>query len=311
MVLSPAPESIARGAGLAMRADAHVRCPSCGGGDVAILFVKNGHRVQQCRHCELGFLPSQPSTEALETLYSTSYFTDGGFEGYPNYVGDESVHRQQARHYLRDLARAGVTRGTVLDVGCAAGFFLDEARRDGWRVAGCDVSHYAAGHARERLGLDVLQGNFAEMDLPVSTVDLATLWSVIAHVPNPRAVEQRLAQLVRPGGHVALETSNYRAFIPRVLGSRWHLCSPPSVMYYYSRRSLDTLFDPSRWRLVTFRPAIKWLTLEHALSRLEHRASSRTVARALASVRRLVPDALSVPYALGDLVFVVFQRRIA
>ena len=310
MTVRSAPESVASGGTLTQPPPGGaLRCPSCEGANVAPLFVKNGHPIYRCRSCDMGFLSRVPTREALETLYSASYFTAGGFEGYPDYVGDEPVHRQQARHYLRDLAREGIRPGTVLDVGCAAGFFLDEARRAGWRTAGCDVSEYAVRHAREHLGLDVVPGNFVDAELPVTSVDLVTLWSVIAHVPNPRAVEQRLHELVRPGGHVAIETSNHRSFIPRVLRSRWHLCSPPSVMYYHTRRSLETLFAWSRWRLVTFRRAVKWITVEHALSRLEHRAGAALAARALGGLRAAVPSTLSVPYALGDIAFVVLQRR--
>ncbi|MGQ0712304.1 MAG: class I SAM-dependent methyltransferase [Gemmatimonadaceae bacterium] len=286
-----------------------VQCPSCGSGDVAALFVKHGHTIYRCGACELGFLARMATTQALEALYSASYFTAGGFEGYPDYVGDEPVHRQQARHYLHDLARVGARAGTLLDIGCAAGFFLDEARRAGWRVGGCDVSDYAARYAREHLALDVVQGHFVDAELPVGSVDVATLWSVIAHVPNPRAVERRLYELVRPGGLVAIETSNYRSTVARLLGSRWHLCSPPSVMYYHTRRSLQTLFASSRWRMIAFRRAVKWISVEHALSRLEHRAGASVVARALGRLRSRVPATLSVPYALGDIVFVAFQRR--
>lgn len=311
MLANGAPQSVAFDAAPAGPLVISDCCPSCGSSEVAPLFSKNGHDVQRCGRCELGFLPALPSTAALESLYSAAYFTAGGFEGYPDYLGDEWVHRRQARYYLRDLARAGIARGAVLDVGCAAGFFLDEARRDGWQVMGCDVSQFAVNHARACLGLDVVHGNFAETRFPAASVDLVTFWSVIAHVPNPRAVERRLAELVRPGGHVAIETSNYRAILPRLLGSRWHLCSPPSVMYYYTQRALETLFAASRWRLVTFRPAVKRLTVKHALSRLSHRATSSVATRAFTSLERIVPGMLTVPYALGDIAFAVFQRRSA
>ena len=49
--------------------------------------------------------------------------------------------------------------GPLLDVGCAAGFFVDEATRTGWQARGVDVSRPMVDWARARLGADLRLGH--------------------------------------------------------------------------------------------------------------------------------------------------------
>jgi hypothetical protein len=86
--------------------------------------------------------------------------------------------------------------------------------------------------------------------------------------------------------------------------------APPTTLFYHSPRSLRTLFSAERWELVTYRSALKWISLHHGLSALE-RVS--VAAKRVADVARRAAghgsSSLALPYALGDLVFSVFRRR--
>src|SRR5438128_44931 len=136
-------------------------CPVCRAAAPPLAFVKNGYPMHRCSACELVFSARPPGGDKLEALYSAEYFTQGG-AGYPDYIADERTHRRQARTYLRKIEKLGGTRGAILDVGCAAGFFLDEARHRGWAARGCELSAYAQGHAKEKLGLEVDRAGFLD-----------------------------------------------------------------------------------------------------------------------------------------------------
>src|SRR5437762_5125246 len=130
-------------------------CPVCGAASPPLAFVKNGYPMHRCDSCEVVFSAAPPEGEKLEALYSAEYFTEGG-AGYPDYIADERTHRHQARSYLKKIGRLSASPGTLLDVGCAAGFFLAEARARGWEVRGCELSEYAQAYARDTLGLEVV-----------------------------------------------------------------------------------------------------------------------------------------------------------
>ena len=100
---------------------------------------------------------------------------------------------------------------SVLDVGCALGHFTTElaARFSGARVLGVDISAEAVAKCRKRLPeLEFSQAKLPELDLAGDPFDLVTALEVVYYVgeENIEASLARLAQLVRPGGHLLIST---------------------------------------------------------------------------------------------------------
>ncbi|HEX5386497.1 MAG TPA: class I SAM-dependent methyltransferase [Gemmatimonadales bacterium] len=263
-------------------------CPVCGGAALARYPAAGRHALLRCASCDLVFSPTEPAPHEIERHYSAPYFTGGGVE-YADYVADAATHREQARRYLDTIAEFTPLPCSVLDIGCAAGFFLDEARHRGCRTFGCDVSEYAAAYAAQTLGLEVERAAFLDATLLPDQVDVATAFNVFEHLTEPRAVVRRLEGVVRPGGCVILETWDYRSLVARLLRSRWHQWDPPFVPYYYTRRALAALFPPPAWHMLRYAPTSKRVPLARLWSAL--------------------PNRLSITYALGDLVLAVFRRE--
>jgi SAM-dependent methyltransferase len=284
-------------------------CPVCAALSPPLAFVKKGYPMHRCTRCEVVFSARPPAAAELEKLYSASYFIGGG-AGYPGYIADERTHRRQAQRYLRRIAKLGIDGRALLDVGCAAGFFLDEARKQGWIVSGCELSEYAHRHAEGELGLKVTRAGFLDLGfapLPES-FDLITMFNVLEHIPDPPRVAAKVLQLVRPGGHLFVETWDPRSWLARLLGARWPTYAPPTVIYCYTRETLRRLFSEEHWSLVTYRPTVKWISVDHGLSLLEYEAQGTPFAGAVRALRKTWLARQDVPYCLGDLAIAVFRR---
>src|SRR5207245_96199 len=126
------------------------------------------------------------------------------------------VFRLEGLQAIERLRRAGALRVStpprLFDIGCGMGFFLDLMRREGWETMGVEPAPNAARHARERLGLDVVEGTIetARVDGPF---DVVTLWYVLEHVPNPVEILDRAAALLRPGGLLIVRVPNQAAVV--------------------------------------------------------------------------------------------------
>ena len=103
------------------------------------------------------------------------------------YLLEEAGRRAAARRLL-DVLRPHVPGGTLLDVGAGHGLMLDEARRRGFAVTGLELSAAAAAHAREALGLEVIEATLETADLPRGTFDAIVLTDVFEHVSDPVGV---------------------------------------------------------------------------------------------------------------------------
>jgi SAM-dependent methyltransferase len=285
-------------------------CVICGNTSATRLFASDGFAFFECLTCDVVFVDGAREFNRPEELFSREYFTDGG-AGYPGYLDDEAVHRRQAGFYFRRLERYGIVPGSgrrLLDVGCAAGFVVDEANQRGWHASGCDVSEYMVSFARTTLSLDVARADFLSTTFEPGSFDVITMFGVLEHLPLARESAQRAYDLLRPGGALVIETWDRRSLLSRALGSRWHVYAPPTTLYYHSRRSLRHLFAGERWDVVAYGPSVKWITLRHAGGALDHAARALGL-HTSQLMDRLPVTNLAVPYALGDLVFAVFQRR--
>lgn len=283
-------------------------CPICGAAAAGTVGLKDGLRVLRCALCTVQYSEQAPEVSQLSEMYNKSYF-HGSRTGYPAYEADEALHRARARGYLQDLVAHTASTGSLLDVGCATGFFLDEARQAGWKVRGCEVSEWAANFAQKRFALDVVMAPFPTPLLGPQQYDAVTFLNVFEQLPDAHAAERILRDLVVPGGLLALETWDVDAFIARASGMKWHKYHPLETPIYLNRRSLTTLFAPEHWTLVEYRARTKWITLAHGLHALglgPH--PTRNGGPPRHGLRDRI-GRISLPYHLGDLVWAVLRRE--
>src|SRR5437763_13947520 len=132
--------------------------------------------LYRCEACGTVQQPSLPRGEALHDLYRRMRDDD--------YLVEEEGRRRTARRLL-DMLDPAPSSGRLLEVGCGHGLLLDEARRRGWSVTGLDLSMEAAHHARERLGLDVIEQPLEEASLGDERFDAVVIADVLEHLDDP------------------------------------------------------------------------------------------------------------------------------
>lgn len=179
------------------------RCPGCGDPEIAPAAAPE---IAQCTACQLYFRNPRPTQAEI----ARSYNTGGTFEAWQ----EEEAARAKMWERRLDLLRRQVPRGRLLDVGTGDGRFLETAQAGGFEVAGTEVSAAGAAYARRR-GFEVHLGQITELSLPNESFDLATIWHVLEHVPDPAAVLRRVHALLRPGGILAVAVPNEENYFLR------------------------------------------------------------------------------------------------
>jgi 2-polyprenyl-3-methyl-5-hydroxy-6-metoxy-1,4-benzoquinol methylase len=176
-----------------------------------------------------------------------SYVDDGYFEGgeggYSSYQAQEPTLRPTFRRVLAEISRRGMTGGRLLEVGCAYGFFLDEARSFFAHRTGTDYSAAALEKARGRADR-LLLGGIGEL-APGETFDCIACIHVIEHVYDPVAFLRRLAGHLRPGGWIVLATPDMGRLWRPLMGRRWPFFKIPEHVTFFDRPSLAELLRRS------------------------------------------------------------------
>lgn len=201
---------------------------------------KDGYEIFKCRSCGLLFRASLPTFDELPRIYGGHYFrnSDGSrADGYADYLGDEVEHRLIARRRIKSLERMR-SPGKLLDVGSAAGFFMDEARKIGWDVEGIDVSSDTSQWGRDRMGLKIVTGLFQEAQYPPASFDAVTMWDYIEHSIDPGSDLSKAAEVLRRGGVLMLSTGDAASAVARISGRRWHLLTPRHHNFFFTTKTL-------------------------------------------------------------------------
>lgn len=213
-------------------------CPACARETLhRTLYRKNDCDIRQCAECGLGRAEHEGFDP--DAYYTEDYFSGGRPDGYADYRSAESILRREFADTV-NFIRQWRASGRLLDVGCAYGFFLEEAKRF-YQVAGIEIAEEAAAACRGR-GLNVINGVADEGNLAaIGMVDVIVLLDVIEHLPDPRETLSLCASHLNPSGIIVITTGDFASLAARVAGAHWRLMTPPQHLWYFTPESLRRL----------------------------------------------------------------------
>lgn len=225
-----------------------------GADSVAIPHVHTN--VVKCGNC--GFIFCNPAIQGLEHLERDHYNNP---EVYSAYLMDNvySVYR-----IGETLIKRIKPSGKLLDIGAGKGGFVSLARKNGYEAKGIEPSPRFCEYAREKHGVQVVQGYLGEGDnLKGERFDIITLFHVLERVPCPQNLLATILQYLEEDGVVYIEVPNADAtllkiadLVFRMNGKGWSSrLSPLHAPFHslgYSPKSLKYLLENNGFELVYF-----------------------------------------------------------
>jgi len=233
-------------------------CQLCGSAKHRPLFEESPYSVLRCQACGLVFITPRLSPEALEDVYGERYWKSDSpkTQGYADYAADEALYLKTFRRRLGALRLPQGRKLKVLDIGCAAGFFLRVMRDEGHDVYGVELSSAIAEHARSHVGHDRIHIGTLD-DLPADhpginqgSFDLVTMWDVVEHVSEPQNLLDKARKLLKPDGQLLIETQNVDSAFAILLGRRWHHYKHQEHLYHFNPQTIERLLDQTGFELV-------------------------------------------------------------
>ena len=235
-------------AGLLVEVDA---CQLCRSTRHELMFEEPPFAVRRCAQCGLVFVTPRLSEQELRTeVYGEPYWKSARprEQGYADYARDEALYLKTFRRRWALVARYRPRPGRVLDVGCAAGYFLRVMQEKGWDGRGIEPSASIAAHAQRHLGERVFVGTLdealaADAALAPGSFDLVTMWDVVEHVPDPQRLLRLAHGLLKPDGVLILETQNVASAFAGLLGRRWHHYKHREHLYHFGPTTVRALLE--------------------------------------------------------------------
>ncbi len=238
-----------------------VNCVICGSPDGRPLFQKasrNGtpFTLVRCPVCGLEYVSPRPDPEEISAFYSDSYFTERTDRGYNNYFSETTRHEIErvVNLNLRDLGFFEFEKGLgdekrVLDIGCAAGYFLSLMNDRGWETTGVDISPSCVEFARGA-GLAVYEDDYLEIAF-ARPFDLITLWASIEHLHYPDRFLEKARSELKPNGRLFISTCRAGGLnFMRLYGKDWRFYNFPEHLYFFSRPAIKKLLERKGFKIV-------------------------------------------------------------
>ncbi len=256
-------------------------CALCGANDPAPGgYTFPPYRVVRCNRCDLWYTSPRLAEEAMLAAYAEdSYFEGAEGPGYSSYRAQEATLRTTFRKLLRDLAGRGIEGDRLLEVGCAYGFFLDEARSHFSYRAGTDYSAGAAAKARD-FADTVYLGGLDEIP-KAERFDLIACIHVIEHIYHPRPFVEQLFERLNPGGWIFLACPDMGGFWRPLMGKRWPFFKLPEHVTYFTRPTLTRLLETAGCDRVEALPYASYFSLDLIAEKLGRRAPGGVADRQL------------------------------
>lgn len=230
-----------------------IPCNLCGANESEGLYRKGGLDIARCRQCGLVYANPRLTQSEIWKRYSPTYFWNEYMPAHnaPNGEFAAEWHRQRARPIL-DYLKPYQKSGSLLEVGCAAGFFLKIAEEDGWQTRGVEIMAPAVEYARTRLNLDVLQGTLDSASFADASFDVVVMIETIEHLLDPASELREAYRILRPDGAIWVATPNLNSVMLRVFGTDWSVLSPSEHLFYFTEKTLAQMLKQVGFRTVQF-----------------------------------------------------------
>lgn len=245
-----------------------VACNLCGSEDYSVLIepgvkefdpmqvitaskgIRGTQRIVRCSNCGLVYVNPRIDTETVAYSYSNAKDEV--------YVKGAAGRKRTFRRYVKKIGKWRRPPGRLLDIGCAAGFFVHEARKCGWDATGIEPSKWLVKWGIKNLGEKLYEGTLRQGRFKEGEFDLLTMWDVLEHLPDPAGELHECNRILKQGGMLVINYPDFGSILARLTGSRWWFLLS-NHLYYFTPDTMRRYLQKSGFEVKRFSP--HWQTL--------------------------------------------------
>jgi len=217
-------------------------------------------QVVKCNKCGFLYINPRPKSEMIVKGYSDAVDE--------TYVSQSEGRLATFKEGLARIEKAYPRKGRILDVGCAAGFFVKTAKEGGWDAYGVEPSRWLAEWGNNNFGLNLKSGTLEEAEYPNNYFDVVTLWDVLEHVPDAAATLREIRRILKPGGLVVVNYPNIGSNLAKVFGRKWWFLLSVHL-YYFTPHTIKAMLERNGYELVVHKHHYQKLKMGYLVFRVK------------------------------------------
>lgn len=239
------------------------------------------YRIVKCNQCGLVYSDPILNHNKISQLYNQSFFT------YKDRVNDLV---KTYGYYLKQLKNYQVNKEKLLEIGCGNGFFLEEAKRQGYQsVWGVEPSLDAIKQAPKIIQKQIKPAIFRQSLFTKNSFDVICFFQTFDHITNPNKFLNDCYALLKPDGLILTINHNVDSLQAKILKDRSPIIDIEHT-YLYSPQTMRLIFEKNKFQVVKIGSTFNIYKLDYLLFHL------------LALPRRFTPKIkLKIKLRLGNM----------
>lgn len=206
----------------------------------------------------------------------------------------------------------------LLDVGCAAGWFLETARKYNMRAAGIEPHDKISAHAIST-GFNIINGYFPECVPPDERFDCISFNDVFEHLKDSHRILEKCRNFLREDGLLIINLPNSRGFfyqlsrlfltlgLPDSFFRLWQKGYESPHLYYFNDENLSLLLSQHSFNLI-HEDTLPSIALSGLWGRLNEDSSNR-----LTNSMIYIGIVLAYPFIRyifpSDIIYHIYQKK--
>ena len=235
-------------------------CPVCDSHKHTKVFTASDYlvsgesfEIMECNDCSLRFTSPIPDENEIGKYYKSDKYISHAKRVTSIF---DLVYKIVQKFTLRSKRKtveriAQEKSGTLLDIGCGTGDFINVMKQSGWNINGVEINESARSLAEENIGKTIFsQNDFFNSE---KKYDVITLWHSLEHLNTLTRFLEKISISLNANGVVLIAVPNYQSFDAEHYQQDWAAYDLPRHLYHFSPEAMVKLMEKFNFELIQSR----------------------------------------------------------
>ena len=221
-----------------------ITCIFCNIYNETCVIEENNYKGRQCAQCSLIYISPRPTVSEVIDLYGH----DQAYVTAQSHITGSLLKRLYAQHNLR-IIKKYTKNGDLLEIGSGGGYFLDEARKEGFRPHGIELNPEQVTFIREQFKLPCQDTPLSSLSFDSQTFDVIYHSDVICHFHDPLNELKTMHEKLNKDGYLVFETGNI-GDIKKKYFSLFTRFQFPDHLFFFTEKNIEDILKMSGFKLI-------------------------------------------------------------
>jgi len=211
-----------------------------------------------CIKCGLMQIHPLPNAKELEKYYkyNSKQYSDYKISLINRFLKSSKIGKKIIYSYFTwsyktraKLIKQYKSSGSILDVGCAQGNFLNNFSGKYWDKTGIELNPMLVKIAKKNFLDQKIINKFFESYNTKKKYDVVTLWQTFEHMQSPNKILIKLSKIIKHHGFLIIEVPNSKSLNKSLFKNYWQLFQKGEHLFFWSAKSLTTILKLHKFKI--------------------------------------------------------------